>query len=115
MRKFVLFTFNADPVVFAHALVNALDLRSRGHDVRVVIEADATKQVALLRNETKPYAELFRQAKQLGVIDCVCRACATKNTIIPAVQEQGLKLSDDPAGHPSIGRFLDQGYEVLIF
>jgi len=115
MRKTALFAFNGDPMCFAHVLLNALDMRNRGHDVKVVIEGEATKQVALLRNETKPFADLYRRAKEAGLVDCVCKACATRTGALNAVIQQGLNLCDEMEGHPSIGRYLEQGYEVLTF
>lgn len=113
--RVAIFAFNSDPVVFAHCLLNGLDMQAKGWDVKLIIEGDATKQVSLLRNETKPFASLWRKAKNAGLIDCVCEACARKNTVIPAVMEQGLKLGNDMDGHPGIARYMEQGYQVLIF
>jgi hypothetical protein len=113
--KIALFAFNSDPVVFAHCLLNGLEMNTRGWEVKIVIEGDATKQVSLLRNETKPFAGIWRQALTAKLIDCVCRACAQKNTVVPAVVEQGLTLCGELDGHPSIARYIEQGYQVLIF
>lgn len=114
-RRVAIFAFNSDPVVFAHCLLNGLGMQAQGWEVKVVIEGDATKQVSLLRNETKPFAALWQKAKSAGIIDCVCEACARKNTVVPAVREQGLNLCNELEGHPSIGRYIEQGYQVLIF
>lgn len=114
-RKLVLFAFNSEPVVFAHTLLNALDMKGRGWEVKVVIEGDATKQVSLLRNETKPFARLWKQAVQAGVIAGVCRACAQKNSVVPAVIEQGISLLDDMDGHPSVARYIEEGFTVMVF
>jgi len=91
-KKIALFAFNSDPVVFAHCLLNALNIQARGWEVKVIIEADATRQVSLLRNETKPFAPIWQRAKNAKLIDCVCRACAQRNTIVPAVIEQGFEV-----------------------
>lgn len=115
MKKVILFAFNSDPVVFAHVLLNAMDMKWRGWEVKVVIEGDATKQVSLLRNETKPFASVWQEAKKAAVIDGVCLACAQKNTVVPAVVEQGLRLLDDMNGHPSVARYLAEGFTVLVF
>ncbi len=114
-RKVALFAFNSDLVVFAHLLLNALDMQARGWEVKVIIEGDATRQVSLLRNETKPFAAVWQKAKNAGIVDCVCQACAQKNTVVPAVVEQGLKLCAEMDGHPSVARYLSEGYEVLIW
>ncbi|MGQ9708581.1 MAG: cytoplasmic protein [bacterium] len=114
-RKVVIFAFNSEPVIFAHCLLNGMDMQRKGWDVKVVVEGDATKQVSLLRNETKPFAGIWQKAKEAKLIDCVCRACAHKNTIVPAVIEQGLQLCGEMDGHPSIARYIEQGFEVMIF
>jgi hypothetical protein len=122
VKKVVVFAFNGDPACFAHAMLNAMDMKDRGYDVKVVVEGDATKLLSLLRNETKPYADVYRRFRDSGLIDCVCRACATKNGVVPVVIEQNLKLAsaapvgqrgDDMAGHPAMAAYMEQGYEVL--
>jgi hypothetical protein len=115
MKRIVLFVFNGDPMCFIHVALNAMDMKDRGYDVKVVIEGDATKLVSLLRNETKPGALEFKKLKVLGLIDCVCKACAMRNTVLPAVIEQGFRVCDELSGHPSIARYIEAGYEVLAF
>ena len=41
MKKFALFVFNGDPMCFIHVLLNALDMRDKGYDARIVIEGSA--------------------------------------------------------------------------
>ena len=113
MKKVALFAFSGEPASFAHAMLTAMDMKDRGYDVKVVIEGDATKLLSLLRNETKPFADVYRRFRDSGLIDCVCRACATKNSVIPAIIEQNLKLADEMSGHPSMAAYMEQGYEVV--
>jgi hypothetical protein len=107
------FAFSAEPASFAHAMLTAMDMKDRGYDVKVVIEGDATKLLSLMRNETKPFADVYRRFRDRGLIDCVCRACATKNSVIPAIIEQNLKLADDMSGHPGMAAYMEQGYEIV--
>jgi len=115
MKKVVVFAFSGEPSFFAHAMLTAMDMKDRGYDVKAVVEGDATKQLSLLRNETKPYADVYRQFRDRGLIDCVCRACATKNGVVPVVIEQNLKFGDDAAGHPAMAAYMEQGYEIVTF
>ncbi len=94
-------------------MLNAMDMKDRGYDVKVVIEGDATKLLSLLRNETKPYADVYRRFRDQGLIDCVCRACATKNGVVPVVIEQNLRFGDDMAGHPGMAAYMEQDYEIV--
>jgi hypothetical protein len=113
VKKVALFAFSGDPATFAHAMLNAMDMKDRGHDVKLVVEGDATKLLSLLRNETKPFADVYRRCRDSGLIDCVCRACATRNGVVPVVIEQNLRFGDDMAGHPSVAAYMEQGYEVV--
>ena len=113
MKKVALFAFSGEPASFAHAMLTAMDMKDRGYDVKVVIEGDATKLLSLLRNETKPFADVYRRFRDRGLIDCVCRACATKNSVIPAIIEQNLKLADEMSGHPGMAAYMEQGYEIV--
>lgn len=115
MKKVALFAFNGELTCFAHVLLNALDMKQRGYHVRIVIEGEAVRQVSLLRNLTKPFAQLYQMVREDGLIDCVCRACATKAGVQSAAIEQNLKLCDEMEGHPSIARYQEDGYEVLVF
>jgi hypothetical protein len=113
MKKVVVFAFSGDPALFAYAMLNAMEMKDRGHDVKTVIEGDATKLLSLLRNETKPFADVYRRFRDRGLIDCVCRACATKNSVVPAIIEQNLRPAGDMAGHVGMAAYMEQGYEVV--
>ena len=115
VKKIALFQFNPDPMCLVTLALNAMEMKDKGYDVKVVVEGDATKLMSLLRNETKPGALEFKKLKALGLIDCVCKACATRNGIVPALIEQNLKLCDEMSGHPSIARYMDEGYEIVTF
>ncbi len=45
MKKMAFFAFNGESMCFVHVLLNALDMKARGYDVRVVIEGAATKLI----------------------------------------------------------------------
>ena len=113
MKKVAVFAFSGDPGCFAHAMLTAMDMKDRDFDVKAVIEGDATKLLSLLRNETKPYADVYRRFRDRGLIDCVCRTCATKNGVVPVVIEQDLRFGDDMSGHPGMAAYLEQGYEIV--
>ena len=54
MKKVVLFAFNGEPMCFVHVLLNALDMKEKGFEVRVVIEGAATKLIPDLAAEGNP-------------------------------------------------------------
>jgi len=114
-RKVAIFAFNGDPMCFGHALLNLMDMRERGYEAIMVIEGTATKQVRELMDEGKPFADLYALAKKEGAIDCVCQGCSSKMGTLEDAKGQGLKLCKELKGHPSVARYLEAGYEILIF
>ncbi|MDJ0762822.1 MAG: cytoplasmic protein [Myxococcota bacterium] len=116
MKKLVLFAFNGEPMCFAHVLLNAFDLRERGHEARIVMEGSATRLIKdLHEDESLPFAKPYEKAVQEGLIDAVCEACAQKMGSKESAQAQGLKLVGEMKGHPSIARYLEEGFEVMNF
>lgn len=114
-RKMALFAFNGEPMCFAHALLNAKDLHDAGVQVRLIIEGSATARVKSLVQPEQPFHGLYVQIRDAGLIDGVCKACGAKMGSLEAAQAQGLRLLDEMAGHPSMGRYLAEGYEIITF
>ncbi len=49
------------------------------------------------------------------MIDCVCDACSNQTASRESALSQGLTLCNEMSGHPSVGRYIEDGYEVLLF
>lgn len=113
MEKAALFAFNGEPMCFVHVLLNAMDMKERGFEVQVVIEGAATKLVATI-GET-PFAGLYEKVRDAGLIGCVCDVCSGKMDSRQAALDQKLELCNEMNGHPSIARYLDEGYRVFTF
>ena len=115
MKKVALFAFNGEPMCFMHVLLNALDLRERGHEVKIIIEGAATKLVSELAKEGNPMHRLYEKAKGLELVDGACKACSNKMGTLEAAKDQGLRLLDEMTGHPSMARYQEEGFEVVTF
>ncbi len=115
MRKFALFAYNGDFTCFIHVLLNALDMKSKGHEVKLVIEGAATKLVPELSKTDNPMHQLYNKAKTQGLIDGVCKACSGKMGALDGVRAEGLPLLDEMMGHPSMARYYEEGFEVVTF
>ena len=114
-KKIALFTFNEDPFYFVHAFLNALDMKAKGYDVKLIIEGSATKLVSQLTDPKNQFAELYQNVKKAGLIDCVCKACATMTGSLKSAEEQELLICSEMSGHPSIERYMEAGYEIMTF
>lgn len=114
-EKIAVFAFSGETMYFAHALLNVLDMKGKGYDVKLIIEGSATGQIKELSEPEKPFAKIYGKVKEAGLIDCVCQACSTQTGSLESAKEQGLPLCKEMSGHPSIARYIEAGYQVLVF
>lgn len=115
MKKSALFVFNGDPVCFIHVLLNGLDMKEKKVDARIIVEGAATALLPKLADPSAPLHKLWEKAKAAGIVDGVCKGCAQKMGTIEEAGKQGLALLDDMSGHPSMSRYMAQGYEIISF
>ena len=115
MKKLALFAFQGEPMCFMHVLLNALDLKEKGHEVRVVLEGSAVKLVPELMRAGSPLKGLFERVREAGLIGGVCRACSVKLEVIEEVERSGLPIADEMAGHASMSKYIDDGFEIITF
>lgn len=115
MRKFALFVFNGDPMCFIHVLLNALDMKARGDEARIVLEGASVKLVPELAQPGHPLHTLWTKCREAGLVEGVCKACAGKLGALEAVKAAGLPLLDEMSGHPSIAGWREKGFEVVTF
>ena len=115
MKKSALFGFNGDPMCFIHVLLNALDMKDKGETVCIVVEGSATKLIDDLSKKDNPLHTLWEKAKAQDLVAGVCKACSQKMGTIEAARSQGLALLDDMAGHPSMARYRQEGYDLITF
>ena len=100
MKKIALFVFNGDPMCFIHVLLNALDMKAKGDEAKIIIEGASVKLIPELVKPGNPLNGLWKKNLAAGLVAGVCKACSTKLGTIDAAKEQGLTLLDDMSGHP---------------
>ena len=115
MKKVALFAFNGDFMCFIHVLLNALDMKEKEYEVKIVIEGSATKLIPELANEGNPMSALYEKAKNLHLFEGACKTCSSKMGTREAAQREGLTLLDDMSGHPGMAQYMERGYEVMTF
>lgn len=115
MKRILLVAFNGDPICFVHVLLNALDMKAKNYDVKLVIEGSATQLIPDLASGVNPLSGLYSKVKQAGLINAVCKACSAKMNVLDQVIAEGLPLGDDMSGHPSLGKYMDEGYQLITF
>lgn len=95
---------------FIHVMLNALDLDTRGHDVKIVLEGEA---VTLIREMREKQNKLFALLEEKFIMDCVCRACSKNMGVLEYNESSGIRLADEMNGHPAMSTYTDMGYIVI--
>jgi len=115
MSKNALFVFNGDPICFIHVLLNALDMHSRGDEVKVILEGASVKLIPELVKEENPLNGLWKRVLGVNLVEGVCRACAQKLGTLDDAVQQGLALLDDMSGHVGMAGYQRQGFVIITF
>lgn len=100
---------------FSHILLNALNMYHMGYSIKIIIEGEATNLIKTFHDEKEkaPFYNLYNDAKDKGIIDAVCRACATKMGSVKEVEEEGLPLVGTLNGHPAMSNYIELGYQII--
>lgn len=115
MEKFALFVFNGDPMCFIHVLLNALDMKSKGHMAVIILEGASVKLIPELVKATHPLNRLWQKALDQGLVEGVCKACSNNLGVLESAKENGLKLLDSMSGHPSMADYKGNQFTIITF
>lgn len=115
MSKNALFVFNGDPMCFIHVLLNALDMKEKGDEVKVILEGASVQLVPELVKSGNPLNGLWKKALDAGVIEGLCKACAQKLGTLSAAKEQELALLADMSGHAGMAGYQAAGFTIITF
>lgn len=95
---------------FMHVLLNAIDMHEKGIEVKIVMEGEAVKLIRQLEEaDNKPY----KNAIELNLFDCICKACSAKMGVFDYNERCGIPMNGELNGHPSMFRFIEEGYEII--
>jgi hypothetical protein len=118
-RKFLFLIFSPEVCRINHALLYALDLGRRGHQVRIILEGEATR---CLRQRQGRLGELFQAALEAGLIAGVCataaRGCSSgdaERNVAELAVEAELPLLAELEGHAGIAAYVGGGFELVTF
>ncbi|HSW59183.1 MAG TPA: cytoplasmic protein [bacterium] len=114
MSKTVFFVFRKDLGTFIHAMLNAIDMKEKGHDALIILEDKATALLFEVIQKNRSSSDLFEEVVKKGLVGGVCRACSLKTESAHIAEEFKLNLIGDMKGHPSMQDYIDKGYSVII-
>ena len=98
-----------------HALLYAADLAEHGHQVVLIFEGAGTGWVNELKRPENPFRRHYLRIQQLGVVEVVCDYCADAHDVKQDLsKEQERLLVGDYEGHPSITKWVEKGYRIIV-
>ena len=96
-----------------NALWIAQEFHEAGDEAAVIFYGMGTRWVGALENEDHPQHATWMAHKHL--VAGACAHCASVFGAEDDVKAAGLKLIADHGSHPSIRRYVQDGYQVTVF
>ncbi len=110
MNKILFYGMTGEKMCFQHILMNALDMKAAGDEVKIIFEGASVRLVPVFEKEGNP---LYKKAKEAGLIAGVCLACSKMMEVYDAVVASGLPLLDDMNGHAGMKPYVKDAYSVI--
>lgn len=99
-----------------HALLYARELKAHGHEAVLVFDGAGTQWAEewTKPDSSHPLAPTYRKLREAGVTEIVCDYCAGAFQVKGKLAEREVALTGEFEGHPSVARWVDQGYRLLV-
>lgn len=97
-----------------HALLYTQELHEAGHEVKLIFDGAGTVWIKKFEDEQHPHNPLYKAVKKLGVIAGACQYCAGAFGVDNEVNQAGIPFLGDVHGHPSLSKFVEEGFQILI-
>lgn len=96
-----------------HALLYCKDFLEKGHGAKLVFDGAGTEWVAELMKPEHKLHPLFKEIQGKGAIDAICDFCAGAFGVKDQAQKSGIAMGSEFQGHPSIAKYVAEGYQFL--
>jgi hypothetical protein len=101
------------PCRLVHSFIFARDIAARGGEARIILEGAAPEWLLLLPSPDHKHHGTYRKAKEEGLIDAVCRACAFQADAVEAAEQEGFPLVGDALGHASLVPYMADSFRIV--
>ncbi len=115
MKRVMLVAFDGDEMCFVHVLLNAIDMAGKSFDTGIILEGASTRLIPELESKGHFLNGFWKKARQMGLVEGVCKACSNKMGALKAAEEAGLTLLGDMSGHPALSSYVDRGFQIITF
>jgi hypothetical protein len=98
-----------------HALLYATELAEKGYEVALIFDGAGTGWANELRKPENPLHKHYVRIKELGMVEEICDYCAESFDVKDDLTEQQRKLLvGDYEGHPSLVKWIERGYQIIV-
>lgn len=98
-----------------HALLYATELAENGYEVVLVFDGAGTGWANELRKPENPFHKNYLKLQDLGLVEEICDYCAEKFEVKNQLSKrQKTLLKGGYEGHPSLVKWVGQGYQVIV-
>ncbi len=98
-----------------HALLYATDLVEKGYEVVLIYDGAGTGWAKEFRKPANPFHGHYAKLIKLGIVEEICDYCADSFDVKNNLSEQQKKLLvGDYKGHPSLTKWIERGYQIVV-
>ncbi|OIO38212.1 MAG: hypothetical protein AUJ71_03660 [Candidatus Omnitrophica bacterium CG1_02_49_16] len=99
-----------------HALLYSRELKEHGHEVKLVFDGAGTEWASewMSAESTDKLKPMYEELKKSGVTQIICDFCATAFKVKENLEKEKVVMTAEYQGHPSIAKWADEGYEIIV-
>jgi len=109
----LLFAGPDKPCRLVHSIAFARDIIARGGQASIILEGEAPAWLPELTEPEHKHHALYAKAKEEGLLDVVCRACALQAGVVELAEREGFSLVNDASGHVSLAPYIEAGFRIV--
>ena len=99
-----------------HALLYSRELKEHGHEVKLVFDGAGTEWASEWMNpeSTDKLKPMYDELKKAGITQIICDFCATAFRVKENLDKEKAVTTAEYQGHPSIAKWADEGYQIIV-
>ena len=99
-----------------HALLYSKELKEHGHEVKLVFDGAGTEWASewMSAESTDKLKPMYEELKKSGVTQIICDFCATVFKVKENLEKEKAVMTAEYQGHPSIAKWADEGYQIIV-
>lgn len=99
-----------------HAFLYASELKEKGYDVVLIFDGAGTEWAEELSSPDSQsrLLPLYQSFKKTGAVEVICDFCAIAFGVKEKLGQRKSPLVSEYKGHPSIVKWIEKGYQLII-